>query len=326
MQEVIVKKCEPDQLEKKLTELLDDAKARGWFKNLKNWVVIKPNLCDLSSWDLGATTDVELIRQLIFYLKKLKPNLQFTIIESDGRERRIEEAFQRLGYRDGLKDLAELVNISTLAMVSVQMPTFPHEMQLPEMFFEDFFFISVACLKTHTYEKLSCALKNQYGCVADEQRRKWHPYLEEMLDFINQVVPPDLCLVDGRIGMEGAGPIGGTPVKSEVLILGQDPYDTDVVCAEIMGHNPRGMPLLRYIAKKHGRTLERVPQQGFHFRFALIPSHLYCFMRWKIRITRFSDKVEVWMKRGLTWVYKSLIRALRRPYRIFFPKKAREQA
>jgi uncharacterized protein (DUF362 family) len=322
LEKILVKECEVDQLNTRLKEILDEGENLGWLDNLKSKVVIKPNLCDLSAWDLGATTDPEIVLLIVKYLKKKKPDLKFYVIESDARERATEEAFHRLGYYETLKDEAELINITHLPQISVEVPTYPYELFLPEFFFDDFFFISVANLKTHTYQKISCAVKNQFGCVPERDRRKYHPYLEEVLDFINRAVKPDLCLVDGRVGMEGAGPVGGTPVETKILILGKDPFSTDVACAQIMGMNPKKIPFLRYMAKRNDLRIEPALNGYPNFKFKLIPFYLYHFMRAKIRVTRLSDRLEKNMKNGINSFY-NLGRVIIRKYlKFIFPPKA----
>jgi uncharacterized protein (DUF362 family) len=313
LEKTLVRKCEVDQLDTGLKEILDQGKRLGWLDNLKSKVVIKPNLCDLSAWDLGATTDPEVVLLIVQYLKKTRPDLKFYVIESDARERTAEEAFGRLGYYEILKGKAGLLNISHTPQINVEVPSYPYELSLPELFFDDFFFISVANLKTHTYQKISCAIKNQFGCVPEGDRRKYHPYLEEVLDFINRAVKPDLCLVDGRIGMEGAGPVGGTPVKTEILILGKDSFSTDVACAQIMGMNPKKIPFLRYMAKRNNLRIKPALNGYPNFKFKLIPFYLYHFMRAKIRVTRLSNRLEKNIKNGINGFY-NLGRVIIRKY------------
>jgi uncharacterized protein (DUF362 family) len=322
LENILVKKCEVNQLNNRVKEILDEARDLGWLNDLKNKIVIKPNLCDLSPWDLGATTDPEIVLSIIKYFKEINPGLKFYIIESDARERTTEEAFQRMGYYETLKDVAELVNITRLPQINVEIPTYPNELSLPELFFDDFFLISIANLKTHTYQKISCAVKNQFGCVPEWDRRKYHPYLEEVLDFINRAVKPDLCLIDGRIGMEGGGPVGGTPLKTEILILGRDPFWTDVTCAQIMGMNPKKIPFLKYIAKRRNLKIGLSSNGYPNFRFKLIPLYLYHFMRAKIRVTRLSDKVEKNIKSSMNSFY-NLARVIKGKFLGFlFPKKS----
>ena len=61
---------------------------------------------------------------------------------------------------------------------------------------------------------------------------------------------PHFAIVDGIIGMEGDGPIMGTPKKAGVLVMGRNLAAVDSTCARIMGINPYKV---NYLAKADGR-------------------------------------------------------------------------
>jgi len=50
-------------------------------------------------------------------------------------------------------------------------------------------------------------------------------------------VRPDYAIVDGIVGMEGNGPISGTPIAAGVLVFGDDPVATGVLLGG--GHRRR---------------------------------------------------------------------------------------
>jgi uncharacterized protein (DUF362 family) len=54
---------------------------------------------------------------------------------------------------------------------------------------------------------------------------------------IHQILPPVMAVVDGIIGMEGDGPLFGSPVQHGLLAVGKDAVAVDVVCANLMGFN-----------------------------------------------------------------------------------------
>jgi len=53
------------------------------------------------------------------------------------------------------------------------------------------------------------------------------------------------CVIDGRIGMEGMGPMQGDPVESGIVIGGTDPVLADMVAARIMGFDWRKIPVIK---------------------------------------------------------------------------------
>lgn len=52
-------------------------------------------------------------------------------------------------------------------------------------------------------------------------------------------------VVDGRVGMEGAGPMAGDPIRADVVIGGTDPVAVDMVATRVMGFNWRNIPMIR---------------------------------------------------------------------------------
>ena len=58
-------------------------------------------------------------------------------------------------------------------------------------------------------------------------------------------------IVDGDIGMEGAGPMQGTPKKCGIYIGGSDPVAVDAVAATMMGFNWEKIPIIREAFSMH---------------------------------------------------------------------------
>ena len=52
-------------------------------------------------------------------------------------------------------------------------------------------------------------------------------------------------IIDGEIGMEGAGPMQGNPKKCGIFISGADPVAADAVAATMMGFDWRKIPIIR---------------------------------------------------------------------------------
>lgn len=57
-------------------------------------------------------------------------------------------------------------------------------------------------------------------------------------------VGPDLGVLDGTVGMEGYGPVQGTPVELGVVVVGTDPVQVDTLGATLMGINPENIGYL----------------------------------------------------------------------------------
>src|SRR5205823_4851640 len=75
---------------------------------------------------------------------------------------------------------------------------------------------------------------------------------------------PDLAIVDGIVGMEGDGPLNGTPVESGVLVMGADLVAVDATCCRLMQLAPEKLPYLRQAAARRLGWLPeaRIEQRG----------------------------------------------------------------
>ena len=99
-------------------------------------------------------------------------------------------------------------------------------------------------MKTHHWAGVTLSLKNCFGCVPGrvygwpKNALHWAGLEQSILD-VAAAVRPDYAIVDGIVGMEGNGPISGTPIAANVLVFGDDPVATDVVSARRHGVRPR---------------------------------------------------------------------------------------
>lgn len=279
-----------------LEAMLESARKLHWLDGLKgkDKVVIKPNLCYLAPWESGVTTNVDLIESLIKYLRNLRPNIKIVIVESDNNDRKCDDAFEQLGYTalNENHDI-ELLNLTKESYHEVVIPDIHYTINIPEIFFEDVFFISVANLKVHLYQKMSCSYKNQFGCVPDEIKERYHQYLEEILYTLNKLLKPDIAIIDGKIGLEGIGPVTGTPIKADVMLLSNDSTAIDTVAARIMGLNPKEVPHLMYAYRMEGKKPEDYKTEGMKSipNFEFKTDRSFKLVRAKINVTRFTDSM-----------------------------------
>ena len=118
---------------------------------------------------------------------------------------------------------------------------------------EEFFFISVANLKVHPYEHMTGILKNSLGLLPAADISHYHPYLATVISALHRLCPPDLCIIDGRIGLEGKGPIQGDPVRSNTIILSNDALAADLTACRLMGIAPEAVPHVRQTLKDLSR-------------------------------------------------------------------------
>jgi len=128
--------------------------------------------------------------------------------------------------------------------------------------------VSLAKMKTHHWAGATLSMKNFFGVVPGSvygwPKNKLHYYgIPESIVALNrQFGGKSFAIVDGVIGMEGNGPIQGTPKPAGVLVLGSDLVAVDSTCCRIMGINPEKVSYLRMAADLGHVHPERIEQRG----------------------------------------------------------------
>jgi uncharacterized protein (DUF362 family) len=208
--------------------------------------------------DSGVTVDPFIVRCLAEWLLQNYPIESVVVAEADATELNADLAFRALGWEEMFRSLPQvkLLNLTKDEKVGIKLDGLLFkELSMSRSYMESDFLISVAKLKTHCFCKMSCILKNQFGSLPRKNKAVFHKHLNEAICDLNEVRIPDLCIVDGIVGVEEDGPIGGIPKLVGILIAGNDPVATDHACARIMGIDPNRIPYLNLaIRRKLGNT------------------------------------------------------------------------
>jgi uncharacterized protein (DUF362 family) len=123
------------------------------------------------------------------------------------------------------------------------------ELYLPKTVLGVDFLVSMPKLKTHHWAGVTLSMKNFFGIVPGscygwpKNVLHWAGIDGSILD-INAAARPDFAIVDGIWGMEGNGPIQGTPKAAGVLLFGDDPVAVDSTACRVMGLLPEKVPYL----------------------------------------------------------------------------------
>jgi len=123
------------------------------------------------------------------------------------------------------------------------------ELYMPKTILGADLVVSMPKLKTHHWAGVTLSLKNMFGVVPGscygwpKNVLHWAGIDNAILD-INAAVKPDFAIVDGIVGMEGNGPIQGTPRAAGVLILCNDPVAVDATSCRVMGLIPERVKYL----------------------------------------------------------------------------------
>ena len=128
--------------------------------------------------------------------------------------------------------------------------------------------VSMPKMKTHHWVGVTLSMKNLFGLMPGivygwpKNVFHWTGIESAILD-INATVKPQLAIIDGIVGMEGDGPIVGTPKPAGVLVMGRDLAAVDATAARIMGIDPLKVTYLRSAPGGPGAiAAENILQRG----------------------------------------------------------------
>lgn len=151
------------------------------------------------------------------------------------------------------------------------------ELYLPKTICGVDYIVSMPKLKTHHWAGVTLSLKNMFGVVPGgcygwpKNILHWAGIDNCVLD-INATVRPDFAIIDGIVGMEGNGPIQGTPKPSGVLIVGDDPVAVDATGTRVMGLLPEKIKYLTQAATMLGHIeRDKIKQLGESVESVMTP-------------------------------------------------------
>ncbi len=232
-------------------------------------VLIKPNMVS-PSFELCATP-VGAVRATMDFLQE-KGVYKFTIGEGTALNGDTMGGFERYGYfslREEYDVQFQDLNRDDSVMFEALDDTLePARIRLSKSLFNSYL-VSVGRMKTHNQVIATLSIKNiAIGSIRNEDRhsRSSHELqpgtfsheprsLNLSIARSNQTLSPDLAVIDGIVGMEGNGPVNGTPVSSGVALASTESLGVDLVGTELMGIDWRTIGYLWYLS--HLKDLSR---------------------------------------------------------------------
>ena len=232
-------------------------------------VAIKINLS--GSKEIYANTHYETVESLIQYLRQKFGCTQITVIEgSDGAyfsSKTTWDIFYKFKYKEVELQGARLCNLDELPHENIlQVETISGPQPVNFCRFPADYVISVVPPKTHNIFPVSLSIPNLVGFVKPEHRvlmfgasalemKRINFFQSEkyfqLVQYANRnfvallkQIPPSLVLIDGLYGMEGKGPIKGSPVFHGFAIASEDAVAADALATHVMGFNPDDVPYL----------------------------------------------------------------------------------
>ncbi|GEM_PF-582179 len=234
-------------------------------------VAIKVNLS--GPREIYANTSYETVESLIFYLKDQFGITDISVVEgSDGAyfsSKSTWDIYYKFKYREIELTGTKLVNLDDLPHEAYfEVNTFSGIKRVGYAVCEADYLISVVPPKTHNIFPVCGSLLNMIGFVKPEERiwvygaamselKKLNSFKNERFiqllenggkNFARLVseITPSLTLIDGLFGMEGKGPIKGSPVFHGFGVASEDVVLADSLTTYVMGFEVDQVPYLTH--------------------------------------------------------------------------------
>ena len=227
-------------------------------------ILVKPNM--VSDTIELAATPVDAVRAVLDFLKEMGAGNIIVGEATAGRNGNTMGAFERFGYLP-LQDeygieLRDLNKDEHIIFEAFDADLKPIHIRLDKTYFESYV-VPVARLKTHLQAIVTLTIKNiAIGSICNPDRHSlaWHEPepgkfshdpkpINLYLARLAHTIMPELAVIDGVVGMEGKGPVEGTPVRSNVALAGTNALAVDIIGSELMGFDYRTIGYLWYLSR-----------------------------------------------------------------------------
>jgi len=231
--------------------VLRELAARGELRGLRGeTVLVKPNC--VSATNQLAATHADALEAVLETITAHDPK---RVILGEGSAEDTGRAFCNFGYLKLAKKFdVEFLNLNRdhheiLEAFGWNGERIPVRVSRTAL---EAYRVSVALPKTHDTVIVTLSLKNMVvGSILGGDKPRIHqgyPAINLTLAHLGRWLRPHLGVIDGFAGMEGDGPTAGTEVPHRVALASTDPIALDVICAYLMGFDPREIGYLVHAA------------------------------------------------------------------------------
>lgn len=201
-------------------------------------IFIKPNLTDFVHKP-GITTTPQMIKAVI---EAFSPRVKKVYVgESDGGNYSYSADTSLTNH--GAFDVAkyfpnvEVVNLSKLPRTRVTEMVCGKKVwvDLPDLLLNEIdCLVSVPVFKTHAMTHGTFSIKNLWGCYPDPMRLLYHKNLDYKLALITKLTKNKIQIIDGFWALDGHGPMEGTPIRTNKILVSNNPVSADASAAYLM--------------------------------------------------------------------------------------------
>jgi uncharacterized protein (DUF362 family) len=215
-------------------------------------VVLKPNLVEFDA-NTVINTNPMVVHATWEAFKKLGA-AEVKIAEGPGHRRNTLDLADHAGYFEsvpGFEDSFTDLNTDNIVKREIPNPVSKlTSLYLPQTVLDCDLLVSIPKMKTHHWAGATLSMKNLFGVVPGavygwpKNVLHWAGIPESIVD-LHHLFPRQFAIVDGIMGMEGNGPIQGTPKAAGLLVAGNDVAAVDATCCRVMGLDPKQITYLQ---------------------------------------------------------------------------------
>ncbi len=246
-------------------QILDGIRACGLEVKGKR-ILLKPNLVEFDKHTV-INTDVAVVAAAFDAFSSLDA-AEVRIGEGPGHRRDTYGVAEQSGYRGSLARFDDIfVDLNRDDVTAVENFFDGTEIYLPNTALRADIVVSIPKMKTHHWAGATLAMKNFFGLVPGAvygwPKNTLHQFgIARSIVGLNRVFSKTFAIVDGIVGMEGNGPIQGTPKRAGVLVMGTDLRAVDATCCRLMGIDPARIDYIVGAAELGKATVEGIELRG----------------------------------------------------------------
>lgn len=234
-------------------------------------ILLKPNLVETARGETHINTDPAVVVAAAEVFRRLDA-AEVIVAEGQGHRRDSRLVLDESGMGPALREadlqFVDLNHDEFAAVDNAAGFTSMKSLFLPRTILGADWVVSIPKLKTHHWAGVTCAMKNLFGTMPGivygwPKNVLHHEGIAESILDINATVRPALAIVDAVVGMEGDGPIMGSPKPLGCILMGTNLPAVDATATRIMDLNPYAVGYLTAASGRLGPVHEwNIRQRG----------------------------------------------------------------
>jgi len=188
---------------------------------------------------LSITTNPKTVSAVIKYLINKGTKKENIVVAGQSMYGPMEDALKKTGIGSVCKNFGiNFIDIAKSEFIEKEFEGF--KVKIMKDIFDKDLIINIPVLKTHLLFGISGAFENMSRVAAPDDLLKIENLAKERKIDLNDAVvklhkmlPKYITIGDGSIGMEGNGPLNGTPAFLKYLLASKDPVAHDTVFQEL---------------------------------------------------------------------------------------------